>query len=395
MTTIKSKAISQYVKSVSINNKNTGYQYLRRLLSFERYFSKTYNFTIDEYLIDKTFNINVYDLLSGYAFYLTNEYVSPDGFKLSNMTIKNTINSVRNFLEYHDIDINARKYLLKVKYPRAVRQYKEALSKNDISKILQSCVSYKLRTFVHLLAVTGCRATEACSIRLIDIDFENSKINIRGEYTKTKTTRYVFLTEELKFQLKEYLKYKYRKRVNSYKAGELPTVFTPIPKDTDLIFASYFREDKQNHNLPDIYTNLLNQFETTLDLLNMSAYESDVTKRRRKITFHSFRRFVKSVISDLGYSDFSEWYIGHSGSTYYRRSDKDKFELFKKIEPYLSFLDMTNLESRHADLQSKIEVIEQENKDLKDNMNKIMEMIQQNPQLANIKPEVLTKKQIT
>ena len=42
-------------------------------------------------------------------------------------------------------------------------------------------------------------------------------------------------------------------------------------------------------------------------------------ERRRQITLHSFRRFVKSTISDLGYSDYSEWFIGHSGSTYYRK----------------------------------------------------------------------------
>jgi hypothetical protein len=101
---------------------------------------------------------------------------------------------------------------------------------------------------------------------------------------------------------------------------------------------------------------------------------------------------VKSVISDLGYLDFSEWYIGHLGSTYYRRSDKDKFELFKKIEPYLTFSDMKSLESRHADTQSRLEKMERENLDLRENINKIMEMIQENPSLANVKAEVLTKK---
>ena len=43
----------------------------------------------------------------------------------------------------------------------------------------------------------------------------------------------------------------------------------------------------------------------------------------RKITLHSFRRFVKSTISDLGYSDFSEWFIGHDGSTYYRKKESE------------------------------------------------------------------------
>jgi len=42
----------------------------------------------------------------------------------------------------------------------------------------------------------------------------------------------------------------------------------------------------------------------------------DGNGNRRQITLHSFRRFVKTTISDLGYSDFSEYFIGHSGSIY-------------------------------------------------------------------------------
>ena len=387
-----SMAISQYVKSVSMNNRKTGVQYASRLRNFTTYFSKKYNFTIDEFLISKKFKIDVYELLSSYGFYLTSEYVSPDGFKLSNITIKNILNTIRNFLEYHDIEINPRKYRLKVRQPKVIRQHKEALTKEDIAKILQACVTPKLRIFVHFLAVTGCRASEACAVRLMDFDLKNSKVFIRGAYTKTRSDRYVFLTSEFIDQLLEYLKYKYRKRVRYYEPGKEPTVIIPQQKDTDLLFASYFYNAQNENQVIDyIYNNLVLQFEKTLDLLKI-PFENNSTKRRRKITFHSFRRFVKSVISDLGYSDFSEWYIGHLGSTYYRRSDKDKFELFKKIEPYLTFLDQRLLEAKQQDLTSKIESIEKENRELRENMHKIMEMIQENPSLANVKPEVLTKK---
>jgi hypothetical protein len=54
--------------------------------------------------------------------------------------------------------------------------------------------------------------------------------------------------------------------------------------------------------------------------------------RRREIKLHSFRRFVKTTISDLGYSDYSVWFIGHSGSTYWRKKESEKAELFRKIE---------------------------------------------------------------
>jgi hypothetical protein len=52
-------------------------------------------------------------------------------------------------------------------------------------------------------------------------------------------------------------------------------------------------------------------------------------ENRRQITLHSFRRFVKSTISDLGYSDFSEYFIGHSGSIYWRKKDSGKAEIYQ------------------------------------------------------------------
>jgi hypothetical protein len=36
----------------------------------------------------------------------------------------------------------------------------------------------------------------------------------------------------------------------------------------------------------------------------------DGNERRRQITLHSLRRFVKTPISDLGYADYSEYFIG-------------------------------------------------------------------------------------
>ncbi|MGC1928509.1 MAG: hypothetical protein WA667_06000 [Candidatus Nitrosopolaris sp.] len=64
-------------------------------------------------------------------------------------------------------------------------------------------------------------------------------------------------------------------------------------------------------------------------------------------TLHSLRRFVKTTISDLGY--FSEWFIGHSGSTYWTKKDLEKAEIFRKIEPYLTFLNVHQLERQGAE----------------------------------------------
>jgi hypothetical protein len=73
------------------------------------------------------------------------------------------------------------------------------------------------------------------------------------------------------------------------------------------------------------------EFANTLDRIGFGNRE-DGNKSRREITFHSFRRFVKTTISDLGYQDLFRVFIGHSGGTYWRKKDCEKAELFRKIE---------------------------------------------------------------
>jgi hypothetical protein len=118
----------------------------------------------------------------------------------------------------------------------------------------------------------------------------------------------------------------------------------------------------------------MQQTTKTLDRLGMGSREES-NDRRRKITLHSYRRYVKSTISDLGFSDYSEWFIGHSGSTYWRKKDSEKAEIFKKIEPYLTFLNIPQLERQGADLQTKIEELQDINQLLRNKHNEKEEQI--------------------
>jgi integrase len=224
------------------------------------------------------------------------------------------------------------------------------------------------------LAAGGFRAVEALSIRIKDLDLESkpAKVFVRGEYTKTKIDRVVFLTEEVTQQLRSWLSYKYRKRRVCYKnvnddhnndGKKIITEYrTPDRKENDLIFAVY-----QNTKMPNpdgIYDDIAKSFAKTLDRMGKGERE-DANKNRRQITLHSFRRFVKTTISDLGYSDFSEYFIGHSGSTYWRKKDSEKVEIFHKVEPYLTFLNIHQLERQGADIQTKVEELEELNQALR------------------------------
>jgi hypothetical protein len=73
----------------------------------------------------------------------------------------------------------------------------------------------------------------------------------------------------------------------------------------------------------------------------------------------------KVYYSDLGYADYSEYFIGHSGSTYWRKKDSEKAETFRKIEPYLTFLNVHQLERQGTDIQSKVQELEELNQSLR------------------------------
>jgi integrase len=368
-------AISKYIKNVGAMNKTTANQYQTRLNSFSNYVAKEYSKTVSIDDLIKRIREGAedpFDILNGYIGFLKQKDKNLRT-SLSPVTLKSRVVTVKNFLEYYDVDISPRKFKLKVKLPRIIRKNKEALSKDDVTDILNACSDIRLKTYVMLLAAGGFRAVEALSLRIKDLDLESNlaRAFVRGEYTKTKTDRIVFLTDELTQQLKSWLSYKYRTRRICYKdwAGQkyekktITEYRTPDKNDTDLIFAIY-----QNTKMPNpswLYADMAKTFAKTLDRMGKGDRE-DGNERRRQITLHSFRRFVKSTISDLGYGDYSEWFIGHSGSTYWRKKESEKAELFRKIEPYLTFLNIHQLERQGADIQTKVEELEDINSSLRE-----------------------------
>jgi len=356
-----SAAVTSYIENVRTMSESTAYQYLSRLKDFEAFIRNKYGLSVDRLVPEiKKGQRDVYDILNSYAAHLKS-------CNISRLTLKQRIVTVKNFFEYYDTEISDRRFKLKVKLPKIVRNKKVAISKQEIIEILNVSDNIRLRTYVMLLAATGMRAVEALSIRIKDIKFDTNPATlfVRGLYTKTKVDRTIFLTEEITQQLKSLLDYKYRTRrvCHQDKDGRTITeVRTPNKEDTDLVFAVY--QDKNLPNPESLYDDLVRSFGKTLERSGKGTREEN-NQRRRLITLHSFRRFVKTTISDLGYADFSEWFIGHSGSTYWTKKDSEKAELFRKIEPYLTFLNIPQLERQGADIQTKVEELEMVNHSLR------------------------------
>ena len=242
--------VKEFYLSTSTMSKATATQYLNRLSHFGVFLSKEYGgLTIDS-LVDKfkEKTADPYTVLGAYSAYLRH-------CNISTITIKQRVVTVKNFLEYCDIDVSPRRFKIKVRLPKAVKRNKEAISKEDVIDILNQCSDIRLKTYVMLLAATGMRAVEALHIRVKDIDFESkpARLFVRGENTKTKTDRTVFLTEETANQLESWLKYKHRTRRVCYQNKDnenennkkiITEYRTPTIKNTDLVFAVY--QNKQD-----------------------------------------------------------------------------------------------------------------------------------------------------
>ena len=416
-----SLCLTKYIKNIQQANKRTALEYEYRLSKFEKYVVVAYqqqqyqqqnqdrktktiitslDQVIEELKRSSSNIIDLYDLLSGFVAYIQEEH----GIENPN-TIRSFVITARNFLEYHDIEISPRKFKLRVRLPKPVVRRKEPIGKEEIREILLKCSDIKLKTYVMLLSATGMRATEALALRYKDFDFgdDDNKNNnnhqafvrIRGEFTKTRTDRYVFLTRELVEQCKAWIDFKYRRRRitkvvshnnssstsrddddNRSGSQSNKTISQWVEPDLnpDDMFFSMPRGRRRKSSLQSLYVHMSADFARTLDRIGFGNRENG-NRGRREITFHSFRRFVKTTISDLGYQDFSEWYIGHACSTYWRKKDTEKAELFRKIEPYLTFLDVTGLEAKGADVESKTQQVMAENLLLKQQVDELYRVL--------------------
>src|SRR5205085_11562086 len=132
--------------------------------------------------------------------------------------------------------------------------------------ILNACDDIRVKTYVMLLAATGMRAAEALSVKIKDLDFKSNppKLFVRGENTKTKVDRTVFLTTEVVKQLSAWIDYKHRTRrvcrINDN--GKSITEYrTPKIDQNELIFA--VRSQVNNGN--NLYVSFCTSFDKTLD----------------------------------------------------------------------------------------------------------------------------------
>jgi integrase len=368
MARLQSKFACDFLEQLGNVNTGSARTVSVHLADFERFVRTEYRKDLDSLLEElRSGKIDLYELFSKFVTYEVREKVQKNF--ISTKTLNQRVKHVKHFLEANDVTISQTKFKMKIKLPKEIKREKEGITKDQVREILSASDDIRLKTYVMFLASTGWRASEALSVQLQDIDFDRNpvRVNLRGENAKTRTDRHSYLTQETVTQLKSWLDFKYRERTlkqyydkNTGKIVYKVLHLKPVRRPDDYVFMPY--HDELETTVEYAYKNLGGRFGELLDRMNIKFRRDG---KRREVSLHSFRHFVYTTIDGLGQNQFAEYFIGHANSTYWRKPESEKIATFLKIEPYLTFLDVTSLEAKGADQQTRIEQVQSENFALK------------------------------
>ncbi len=356
---LESPVLNAWLDNLANENSKTAQTVKYHLKDFETYAKRQYRLSVDQLLqVLLRKEKDVYDLFIGFVTFLKKTKLEKE--LLTERVLRYRVKAIKHFLEAHDVDISTTKFRNKVKMPRAIEREKTGIEKDAVRQILQECQNPRLKTYVMFLAATGWRPREALALRWKDIDFDSNPaiVRILGENTKMKRDRHIFLTTELKNQMLSWKNYNYRERTLSYHDRLNKTsrkeIIRPIFDNNDPIFTIYHKEKSRvslKRQIDINYNHLFVMFDGVRKRLGI---------QEQNVTFYSFRRLVYTTIDGLGQNQFAEYFIGHKNSNYWAKPESEKINTFRKIEPYLTFLDVASLEAKGADNQTRIDQLQAE-----------------------------------
>src|SRR6266702_5116826 len=343
--------------------------------------------------------------------------------ELSVNSIKLYLTGVKSFLEFNEIPLPWKK--IAKFYPDDVANSYRSYTKEEIIKLL-SVADPRDRCIILLMASSGIRVGAIQTLKVKSVKRLDNDIGIVTVYPESKDSVYAALvTPESLTSLDEYLKYRKSQ-------GEKITAESWLIRDK---FATFSK--KTNKPMPPSVKSINKQMRFLLRKAGVSFEELQPD--------HSLRKFFNTALmnSYVAYT-FKELLMGHSiklDNVYYDKENEksrqkilleymkaidaltihDEYRLRKQIVDFEEKLkDVPRVEQLESHLANKIleqeaikkqleklrtdkeketrttqQKYEQDMKAMREEMNQqfsqIMSIIQQNPKLAQVKPEVLTE----
>jgi integrase len=387
----RSKYVAKFLERKGTACKASGVTYSTQLRAFAQYIyhRNKQGQEVDDYIDDlkKSGTPELpYDELAAFGSFLQKERRGESALSANSRRL--IIKTAKQFMRFSRVPVNNEDFRDFVSLPRQEQQDRRPITKREIIELLNGAKDARLKTFLMFAAVSGARPIEICAVRLKDLDLGgNNKqqqlptVNFRAEYSKMRRARTRYITQELKRQIELWLEIKYRQHKSTVTnpdgscAGQVWAI--PKPKPDDLLFAKW-HPDGANPQPGTLYDAMQSEFSelvaNVMGQTGAAGWEQD--NNRREITLYTCRRFVKTVLSDLGLEQFGEWWIGHQHSVYWSEPAQKIVETWKKkVEPYLTFLDPGQLEAREAEVSSQLEIAQDRYRQLQEQTNLMMRFV--------------------
>lgn len=339
-----------------------------------------------------------------------------DNGEISEGTMRNYVKAVKLFCEMNEINIFWKKIIKGL--PVAVQASDDRPpSREEILTLLKDYQDRRLKVIVLFMISSGIRIGAWNYLKWKHVEpiyeqknDENSLIAAKViVYAGTPDKYYSFITPEAYIALKEWMDYRQLH-------GEKVDSESWIMRDT------WQKIDRQHGHRIGL-ANIPKKFDsegirTLIDkawkIQGVREKLSPSTKHHPFKSTHGFRKFFQTTCEQLMISANVERLMGHSNGlkdSYYKPTERDVLEDYKKVIDSLTIQDENKLRvemdelvdrNRDSELELKLKLLEKDNllkkqneqnqqeiDNLKKDMIQIMKLIQQNPILANVKPEAL------
>jgi site-specific recombinase XerC len=332
------------------NSSRTRYNYLLVFQSFCKFIGKKASQIIKEYeaSIDRDFRRKYAEYVKAFMTCQQTKGIAPN-------TISTRIGIIKSFFKYNDLPLRFTPTI----NPRMLYHNRD-ITHEEIKLILNASRPRE-RAFYAIMAQSGLRPNTICNLKYENIkeDFENNRIPCRieipQEIAKGKYHSYfTFIGKEAVKYLKSYL------------------VIRPKIDDEDYLFLS---DDKRKKVNPKSISKFFAQTVKKLHEKEMMELKQKKENKPHDIRLYNLRKWFRKYANQAGF-EFVQFWMGHTVNAgqdkHYRPKDVEYHRKLyaEKAMPHMRLETATPTETEKA-----ISDLKQENKKLKDMMQKIYQKV--------------------
>ena len=313
-----------YFEKISSEPENTIRNRKNAIRSFEKFSIEQLGESSDSVIVElkkikqesepEQYEETLYDLLQKWINWRTKS-----GSKASTVIV--VFSCLRSYLYYLGIKTDLQDIKQYLTFEKPAIEEKHPLSLEEFRTIVNGFANNPRRQAIYLVqGSSGMRIGEILNLRKNDFDLslDRIKITIPAEFTKTRQSRSVYISKE---------------------AGMLVETILNTLDSNQLVF----------HSSKNITNARINERTALIRLGNRlggiftETYPNSVT---RKITSHSFRAYFFTKTVRIHGENFAHRFTGHKGylMQYDRMTEKERLDLYIKLEPELVVFDQSKNE---------------------------------------------------